>query len=166
MCVCALHWPQVGLKSHADHQAAWPSLRPPSTSVGEGKCFSGWSTKRRDPLFLGVTELPVCTSSDLAAKINIRMVKLLGLPRWLNVNSLPAMQKTQEMHVLSLGREESLEQGAPVLAMHSSILAWRIPWTEEPGRPQSTASQRVRRDWAQHNNQVTLGFPRTHDFQW
>ena len=140
MCVYALRRPQIGLKSHADHQAAWASLRPPSTSVGEGKCFSGWSTKRRD-LLLGVTELPVYTSSDLAAKINIRMVKLLGLPRWLNVNNLPAMQETQETHVLSLGREESLEQ-----AMHSSILAWRIPWTEEPGRPQSTASQRVRRD--------------------
>ena len=69
------------------------------------------------------------------------MVKLLGLPRWLNVNSQPAMQDTQEAHVLSLGGEESLEQGVPVLAMHSNILAWRIPWTEEPGRPQSTASQ-------------------------
>ena len=66
--------------------------------------------------------MPVCTSSDLAAKINNRMVKLLGLPRWLNVNSQPAMQDTQEAHVLSLGGEESLEQG---MAAHSSILSWK-----------------------------------------
>ena len=51
------------------------------------------------------------------------------------------MQETQEMRVLSLGGEDSLEQGTPVLATHSSILTWRIPWTEEPGRPQSTASE-------------------------
>ena len=40
---------------------------------------------------------------------------------------MPAMQKTQ---VLSLGRENLLEKG---MATHSSILAWEIPWTEEPG---------------------------------
>ena len=43
------------------------------------------------------------------------------------VKNLPAVQKTQ---VLSLGREDALEKG---MATHSSILAWRIPWTEEPG---------------------------------
>ena len=40
------------------------------------------------------------------------------------------MQKTQEMQVGSLGGEDPLEEGT---ATHSSILAWRIPWTEEPG---------------------------------
>ena len=40
------------------------------------------------------------------------------------------MQETQEMQVLSLDWEDPLEQG---MAIHSSILAWRIPWTEEPG---------------------------------
>ena len=43
------------------------------------------------------------------------------------VKNLPAMQETQ---VQSLGREDSLEKG---MATHSSILAWRIPWTQEPG---------------------------------
>ena len=43
------------------------------------------------------------------------------------VKNLPAMQETQ---VQSLGREDSLEKG---MATHSSILAWEIPWTEEPG---------------------------------
>ena len=45
--------------------------------------------------------------------------------------------------VRSLGQEESLEKG---IATHSSILAWRIPWTEEPGGLQSMGSQRVRHD--------------------
>ena len=45
------------------------------------------------------------------------------------------------MQVRSLGREDPLEEG---MATHSSILAWRVPWTEEPGRLQSTGSQRVR----------------------
>ena len=53
---------------------------------------------------------------------------------------LPAMQETG---VLSLGREHLLEKE---MATHSSILAWRIPWTEEPGGLQSTGSQRVGHD--------------------
>ena len=46
---------------------------------------------------------------------------------------------------LSLGQEDPLEEE---IATHSSILAWRIPWIEEPGRLQSIGSQRVRHDWA------------------
>ena len=56
------------------------------------------------------------------------------------VKSPPAMQKTQ---VRALGREDPLEKG---MATHSSILAWRIPWTEEPGGLQSLGSRRVRCD--------------------
>ena len=48
-----------------------------------------------------------------------------------------------ETWVLSLGWEDPLEKGT---AAHSSILAWRIPWTEEPGRLQSMGLQRVRHD--------------------
>ena len=47
------------------------------------------------------------------------------------------------MQVPSLGREDPLEEG---MATHSSILAWRIPWSEEPGRLQSIGSQRVGHD--------------------
>ena len=54
------------------------------------------------------------------------------------VKNLPAMQETQ---VRSLGREDSPEKG---MATHSGILAWRIPWTEEPGGLQSMRSQGVR----------------------
>ena len=53
------------------------------------------------------------------------------------VKNLPEMWESQ---VLSLGREDPLEKG---MAIGSSILAWRIPWTEEPGEPQSMGSQRV-----------------------
>ena len=57
------------------------------------------------------------------------------------VKSLPAIQEPQERQVPSLGLEDSLEGD---MAIHSSILAWRIPWTEEPGRLRSIDSQRVR----------------------
>ena len=53
------------------------------------------------------------------------------------VKNLPAMWETWAQ---SLGWEDPLEKG---MATHSSILAWRIPWTEEPGRLQSMRSQRV-----------------------
>ena len=53
------------------------------------------------------------------------------------VKNPPAMQETR---VLSPGWEDPLEKG---MAAHFSILAWRIPWTEEPGRLQSVRSQRV-----------------------
>ena len=56
------------------------------------------------------------------------------------INNLPAMQETQD---LSLGWEDPLEKK---MATHSSILAWRIPWTEEPGGLQTMGSQRVRHD--------------------
>ena len=55
------------------------------------------------------------------------------------VKNLPAMQETQ---VQALHQEDPLEKD---MAIHSSILAWRIPWTEEPGGPQSIGSQRVDR---------------------
>ena len=58
------------------------------------------------------------------------------------MKNLPAMQETQ---VQSLGQEDPLEKE---MATHSSILAWRIPWTEEPGGLQFLGSQRVGHDRA------------------
>ena len=55
------------------------------------------------------------------------------------------MQETQEMQVQSLGWEGPLEEE---MATHSSVLAWKVPWIEEPGRLQPIGSQRVRQDWA------------------
>ena len=56
------------------------------------------------------------------------------------VKHLPAMRETQ---VRSLGREDPLEKE---MVTHFSTLAWKIPWTEEPGRLQSIGSQRVGHD--------------------
>ena len=54
------------------------------------------------------------------------------------------LSATRETQVRSLGREDLLEKE---MAIHSSTITWKIPWTEEPGRLQSMGSQRVRHDW-------------------
>ena len=67
----------------------------------------------------------------------------MDLPLWLKmVKHLPTTQETQ---VQSLDQEDLLEKE---MATHSSILAWEIPWTEEPGGLQSMESQRVRHELA------------------
>ena len=63
------------------------------------------------------------------------------MAQWLK--NLPAMQQTQDMWVLFLGLEDPLEEG---METHSSILAWRIPWTEEPDGLRSMGSQTVGHD--------------------
>ena len=65
---------------------------------------------------------------------------LFSFPIAQTVKNLPAMQETW---VQSLGQEDPLEKE---MAIHSSILAWRIPWTEEPAGLQSRGSQRVGHD--------------------
>ena len=67
-----------------------------------------------------------------------------AFPHGSAVKNPPAVQEPKEMQVRSLGWEDPLEGG---MAAPSSILAWRISWTEEPGRLQSIGSQRVRHDW-------------------
>ena len=56
------------------------------------------------------------------------------------IKNLPAVQDLQEIWVGSLGGEDPLEEG---MATHSTILAWRIPWTEEPGGAYSPWGRRV-----------------------
>ena len=71
------------------------------------------------------------------------------------VKNLPAVQETR---VWSLGQEDPLEKG---MATHSSILAWRIPWTEEPGQLWSLKSQRVGHDWVTNTTEQKMsGNPR------
>ena len=72
------------------------------------------------------------------------------------VKNLSAMQETQ---VWSLGWEDPLQTG---IATHSSILAWRIPWTEEPGWPQCMGSQRVRHNWVTISLSLSLSHTHTH----
>ena len=66
-----------------------------------------------------------------------------GFPGGSTVKNLPAMQELQETQAQSLGQENPLERG---MATQSSILAWRVPWTEEPCGLQSMGSQRVGHD--------------------
>ena len=71
--------------------------------------------------------------------VHIRIVSFyIGLPWWLRrVKYLSTMRETW---VRALGWEDPLEKE---MAIHSSTIAWKIPWTEEPGRLQSMGSQRV-----------------------
>ena len=73
-----------------------------------------------------------------------------GIPGDLVIKSLSALQETQKTWVQSLSREDPLKEG---MAIHSSILAWRIPWTEEPGR-QTIRLLRVRYDWSDETQQA------------
>ena len=68
---------------------------------------------------------------------------IFGFPGGSAVKNPPVKQEMQEIWVSSLGQEGPLEEG---IAVHSSIPAGKIPWTEEPGRPQSMGSQRVGHD--------------------
>ena len=70
------------------------------------------------------------------------------------VKNLPALWETR---VQSLGLEDTLEKG---MDTHSSIIAWRIPWLEEPGRLQSMELQRVGYDWMANTNYREISFLR------
>ena len=67
------------------------------------------------------------------------------------------MQETEETQVQSLGWKDLLEEG---MATHSSILAWRIPWTEEPGG-YSPQNSRVRHDWSDSTAHKQVFFTQT-----
>ena len=70
---------------------------------------------------------------------------MLPWPQWASLvtHKVKNLLAVQETEVRSIGREDPLEKG---MATHSSVLAWRIPWTEEPGELQAMGSQRVRHD--------------------
>ena len=68
---------------------------------------------------------------------------------WLSVKNFPAVQETK---VWPLGQEDPLLKG---MATHSSVLIWKIPWTEEPGTLQSLGSQRVGHDWVTNTHTHT-----------
>ena len=84
--------------------------------------------------------------SSIFSQLNIWSLSSSFLAPWASlvgqrVTNLPAVQETG---VWPLGWEDPLEEG---IATYSSILVWRIPWTEEPGGLQSTGLQRVRHNW-------------------
>ena len=68
---------------------------------------------------------------------------MLGVSNSLVAQKIKHLSKMREIRVRSLGQEDPLEKE---MATHSSILAWKIPWTEDPGRLQSMGPQRVGHD--------------------
>ena len=86
---------------------------------------------------------PDSTSPILSKKLRPRELNCLAKGSLVaqTVKCLPAMRETW---VWSLGREDLQEKE---MATHASTLAWKIPWREEPGRPQSKGLQRVEHDW-------------------
>ena len=109
-----------GLWDLFSHPRKWSSSRVPGAN-----CVSGARWLRRDS-----------SSGDLQG-----FVPSLGAQRW-RIHLVPELQETQ---VQSPGQEDPLEKE---MATHAGVLAWGIPWTEEPGGLQSTGSQRVGQDWA------------------
>ena len=81
---------------------------------------------------------PVCYLAGKTFRPVLREIKISLVAQTLK--RLPTMQETR---VQSLGQEDLLEKG---MAPHSSTLAWKIPWTEEPGKLQPVRSQRVGHD--------------------
>ena len=112
----------------AAHQA------PPSMGFSRQECWSGVPLPSPQMVlvrsFLWLSNIPLY---------------ICGLPHGSVVKNLSVMQETQEIRVLSLGQEDTMEEE---MATHSSILGWKIPWTEEPGGLQSMGSQRVGCDQA------------------
>ena len=80
------------------------------------------------------------TRKRIQPYVSIYLFSPKGCPGGSEVKNLPAVQEPQETWVQSLSQEDPLEKG---MAIHSSTLAWRIPWREEPGGLQSMGSQRV-----------------------
>ena len=107
-------WQQAAVKLHFSNLGV----------VGQKR--ERWSSKTE--------ELQTKGTQDLGGNI------LKGFPGGSVVKNPPAMREAQETWVQSLGGEDPLEKG---MATTSSTLAWRIPWTEEPGGLQSTGSQRA-----------------------
>ena len=97
-----------------------------------------WSLNRSLNYYV-IPQLQVfCKKAGKREKITCK-----GLPRGSASKNLPAVQEPQGTWVPSLGWEDPLEKE---MAIHYSTIAWKIPWTEEPGRLQSVESQRVRHD--------------------
>ena len=85
-------------------------------------------------------KLSCCTTLKEIVLYNLN---IRGFPDGSAIKNPPAVQETQESQVWSLAREDPLLEE---MSTHSSVITWRIPWTEEPGRLQSIGSQRVGHD--------------------
>ena len=97
-----------------------------------------------------------CNGCLLGPSYLLSKLKPLGIPSGSAVKDLSANARDVGDTVWSLSGEDPLEKG---MATHSSILAWRIPWTEDPGGLQSMGSQRVRHDWSDLARMQTFKTP-------
>ena len=117
--------------------SSWPRDRI-QVSHAKGRLFTDWATRVQNKTrnhalkYLYSCVLNICTL--------VCVMELPQVAQWSRI--YPPMQA---MRIQSLGQEDLLEEGT---ATHSSILAWRILWTEKPVRLQSTGSQRVGHDWS------------------
>ena len=91
-----------------------------------------------DGLFMHLTRIYILLILDGLFNISIKFICCRVLFR--STQTVKNLPSGQEVQVQSLGWEDTLEKG---MATHSSILAWRTPWTEQPGRLESTGSQQV-----------------------
>ena len=142
-----------------------------SSCSSQVSCWSGFSRCRAGTLGLGAVVVAAPKALEPRLKCGARASLLHGtwdllgpgiklvspaLAIWFFTSGLflcslliaRASLAIQETQIWFLGQEDTLVKE---MAIHSSILAWRIPWTEEPGRPQSMGSQRVNHDWAQES---------------
>ena len=104
--------------------------------------FFSWYLCRVDSKNTCEYQNPQCSSTFY--KCTCSTPQWMWLPRWRMVKIYLPMQETHEIGVRHLGKDR-LEYD---MATHSSILSWKIPWTEELGGLQSTGLQRIRHDWA------------------
>ena len=115
-------------------------VRMPSTMLTRsqewGLLSHSWSWRKSFQSF--TNEYDVSCRLTTYGLYSVKVCPLYGFPGGAEVKNLPGMQETWEMQVQSMAQEDALEVK---MATHSSILAWKIPWTEEPGRLQSMGSQ-------------------------
>ena len=137
--------PDLNTRNTLDEIIIWEIHYTLLSSIPSSKavCSLIWEIKEKYLLVLKVwykkyTLVPeIFDPVDIMAYIHTYMCKCAS-PMALQVNKMLAMQEIQETRVRSLGQDDPLEKE---MAAQSNILAWEIPWTEEPGRLQSSGWQ-------------------------
>ena len=127
-------------------------ISPPRSPALQADSLPSESPRHTDDSWQGWGWLSKCTVLSIQAMQMKLWFKIIVFESSLvaqMVKSLPAMRDTW---IQSLGQEDFLEKG---IATHSSILACKILWMEDPGGPQSMALQRVRHDWATNTHKST-----------
>ena len=145
---------QVVSHTHLPVVGAFCSAAGRDANLGDSGCRSNvlqnsqQTAQQRTLVWPPTVFLPPAISALPGAPSQCRLSDPTLVAQWLK--NLPTVQETW---VWSMGWEDPLEAG---MATHSSILAWEVPWTEEPGKLQSMELQRVRLDWVtKHTLQVT-----------